>query len=79
MVLNAALGIELGEWEEKLAAAAFLSGRKFPAAAFESAVINSVTEALNRLDEVPVEWARALCQEALMNKNWQLVEGWHGV
>lgn len=79
MVLSSALGIVLGDWEEKLTAAAFLSGRKFPAAAFEPAVLDAVTEALNRLDEVPLEWARALCQEALVSRSCQLVEGLHGL
>jgi len=64
-VLGRVFPIVASEWEEQIAAAAFLNGLPFAESAFDVATAGRVKLLLESMRLLPATWAKELASEAL--------------
>lgn len=69
MILDRVFEVKLSSWEERVAAALFLSGSAFRAEAFGETVGLRINEMLERLREMPETWSKEFSIEVLKRED----------
>lgn len=67
-MLNEIFGLDLSDWEAKLASTGYLSRTRIRKEMFEAHRHQKLVAALDSLNKLPSKWAREICLQILIEK-----------